>query len=76
MTVIKYKITWCTKIHEIVTRLQEKRQPIETNPKIIQVMKLPGKDFEVVIIIMLNEVKENMPVVKEKTQNLNKERYH
>lgn len=70
---IKSKITWCTKIHEIVTRLQEKRQPTETNPKITQVMELADKDFKVVIITMLNKVKENMLVVNEKKQNLKKE---
>lgn len=76
MTVIKSKITWCIKIHEIVTRLQEKRQTTETNPKITQAMELADKDFKVVIITMLNKAKENMPVVNEKIQNLNKERYY
>lgn len=53
--------------------MQEKRQTTETNPKITQAMELADKDFKVVIITMLNKAKENMPVVNEKTQNLNKD---
>lgn len=52
---------------ETVTHLQKKKITIDTNPHMILMLELAEGNFKAIIITMLNEVKENMFIVKEKT---------
>lgn len=47
------------KKQENITYTQEKRQLVETSPKMHQMLKLAEKDFKSSIITTLMEIKEN-----------------
>lgn len=50
-----------------MTHTQEKNQPIETDPKMTEVMELADKDFKISIINRIRifkDVKENMSLMR------------
>lgn len=54
------------------THSQEKRQSVEFNTEMTQMLELSDKDFKEAMITIVNEVKENMLIMNGRKRKLKK----
>lgn len=66
MSSIQSKINRYVKKKENVTPNQENNQSIETDSEVTEIMKLGDKDFKIIIMNMLKDLKESINIWTEK----------
>lgn len=62
MSSIQSKINRYVKKKENVTPNQENNQSIETDSEVTEIMKLGDKDFKIIIMNMLKDLKESINI--------------
>lgn len=67
---IEFQVTFHMKDQVNKAYSQKKRTWSRAYPEIKQMLKLIDNDFKAAIIIILNEVKQNMFLIKEKSQEI------